>query len=97
MSKLITKKHTGAAGEEDWISVSDLMSALMMIFLLLAVFYMMFLDEENKLQKIDKQDFLSQTAAWESKLASAEKTLAEQARLLLETSTKSAEKDKLKK
>ncbi|WP_372880093.1 hypothetical protein [Psychromonas sp.] len=95
MSKLIGRKNTATTGEEDWISVSDLMSALMMIFLLLAVFYMMFLDEENKLQKIDRQEYLAQTAAWESKLESTERALAEQARLLLEADSTSAEKEKL--
>jgi outer membrane protein OmpA-like peptidoglycan-associated protein len=95
MSILNSRKNSGSPGEEDWISVSDLMSALMMIFLLLAVFYMMFLDEENKLQKIDKQEYLYETEAWESKLISAEKTIAEQERILLEARNKSAEKDKL--
>lgn len=95
MSSLITRQHTGKPGEDEWISVSDLMSALMMIFLLLSVFYMMFLDEENKLQKIDQQDYLHETAEWKSKLADAEIALAAQAGLLLEAKAENIEKDKL--
>lgn len=89
MTTLISRRNTGPAvrGEEDWISVSDLMSALMMIFLLLAMFYMMYLDENMKLQIIDEQDLVYETSEWERKLENAEKLIAEQAVLLSEVSS----------
>ncbi len=97
MSTLVAGKNRPPAGQgdDDWISVSDLMSALMMIFLLLAVFYMMYLDEANKLQRIDDEDYIAKTVGLETKLASVESRVAEQARLLLELDSKNAEKDKL--
>ena len=89
MSTLIARRQAGPTvqGEEDWISVSDLMSALMMIFLLLAMFYMMYLDEQQKLQVIDEQDLVYKTSEWERKLANAQKMIAEQTVLLSEVSS----------
>lgn len=86
MSTLIARRNAGPSvqGEEDWISVSDLMSALMMIFLLLAMFYMMYLDEQRDLQTIDEQDLAYKTSEWEEKLATSEKMIADQAVLLSE-------------
>ena len=89
MFTLIGRKNAGPTvqGEEDWISVSDLMSALMLIFMLLAMFFMMYLDKQMKLQLVDEQDLVYQTSEWERKLASAEKLIAEQAAILSEVSS----------
>ena len=89
MFTLIGRKKAGPTvqGEEDWISVSDLMSALMLIFMLLAMFFMMYLDKQMKLQLVDEQDLVYKTSEWERKLASAEKLIAEQAAILSEVSS----------
>ncbi|MGB5438353.1 MAG: hypothetical protein WBN57_01570 [Gammaproteobacteria bacterium] len=63
------------------------MSALMLIFMLLAMFFMMYLDKQMKLQLVDEQDLVSRTSEWERKLASAEKLIAEQAAILSEVSS----------
>lgn len=84
MSSLTAAKQNSGTvqGEEDWISVSDLMSALMMIFLLLAMFYLIYLDEDKKLQAMDQEILITEKGELEAKLTGAEKMIADQAEML---------------
>lgn len=86
MSTLIARPNNNPTvhGEEDWISVSDLMSALMMIFLLLAIFFLMYMDEDKKRQAIDEQVLVAKTGDLEQQLAGAKQMVADQARLISE-------------
>ncbi len=68
--------------EEQWISVSDLMSALMMIFLLLSLFYMIQLDEDRNKVAIDYEKLLIKSKNLEENEANAQRLLAEKAKLL---------------
>lgn len=88
MSILSKKKSSDNRQEctaSHWISVSDLMSALMMVFLLLAVFYIMSYDDTNKAQALANDNLISKTVSLEAALAVAEKSLSENAERLAET------------
>lgn len=51
MGRLISKKHQALQGESHWIPLSDLMTGLMMIFLLISVLYMMQVQAQAKKTK----------------------------------------------
>jgi len=87
MSILSTKKSAGSQddGAAHWISVSDLMSALMMIFLLLAVFYMISYDEDHKAQAMEQNAFVSKTVSLEKALVLSKEALVKKTARLAET------------
>jgi len=76
------KKKPDQVGEEHWISVSDLMSALMMIFLLLSVFYMIYLSETTRLEDLEQRELIAEAGGLADKLAVAETAVEEKTRLL---------------
>jgi len=78
-----SKDKSEYQGEEHWISISDLMSALMMIFLLLAVFYMIYWTEAKRLEEVEQEKFLvtagdltAQVAIYETAIEEKDKLLA---------------------
>lgn len=65
-----------------WISVSDLMSALMMIFLLVAVFYIVSFDQQQKVQAMDQTTYIEKAEELENMLAVSKKELSDKDKLL---------------
>jgi len=57
----VFSRERDLVNEEQWISVSDLMSALMMIFLLLSLFYMIHLNEERTAQTFSYELLVAKT------------------------------------
>ncbi len=78
------KDNSDYQGEEHWISVSDLMSALMMIFLLLSVFFMVYWTEAENLER---KDLLAKAGELSAKVATYETTIAEKDNLLAKTTS----------
>ena len=81
-----SKEKSDYQGEEHWISVSDLMSALMMIFLLLSVFYMIYWTEAKRLEDLEQQDAAAARASeLAAQVAVYETTIAKKENLLTQT------------
>jgi len=83
----ITKGRVDSQNEEHWISVSDLMSALMMIFLMLAVFYMIYYSDFKKTQQVEHQILSTKAGELARELAGAEKLVADKSKLLTEATS----------
>ena len=79
-----SKAKSDYQGEEHWISVSDLMSALMMIFLLLSVFYMIYWTEAEDLEQ---KELLAKAGELSAQVATYETTIAEKDNLLAKTTS----------
>ncbi len=71
-----------SSGEEHWVSVSDLMSALMMIFLLVSLFYMIQIQDERKAKIVDKDRLLIEIKNLEEKEQNAQLLLDDKDKLL---------------
>jgi outer membrane protein OmpA-like peptidoglycan-associated protein len=71
-----------SVGEEHWISVSDLMGALMMIFLLLALFYMIQIDEDKETKIIDDGQLLVEKKNLDRQEANSRLLIAEKDRMI---------------
>ncbi len=80
----ITKGRIDSQNEEHWISVSDLMSALMMIFLMLAVFYMIYWSDFKKTKLVEHEILSTKAGELARELAGAEKLVADKTKLLTE-------------
>ncbi len=83
----ITKGRVDSNNEEHWISVSDLMSALMMIFLMLAVFYMIYWSDFKKTKQVEHEILSTKAGELARELAGAEKLIGNKAMLLTEVTS----------
>jgi len=83
----ITKGRVDSHNEEHWISTSDLMSALMMIFLMLAVFYMIYYSDFKQTKEVEHEILSTKAGELARELAGAEKLVSEKTKLLTESTT----------
>ena len=83
----ITKGRFDSQNEEHWISISDLMSALMMIFLMLAVFYMIYWTDFKTTKQVEHEILSTKAGELARELAGAEKLLADKTKLLTEATS----------
>ncbi len=83
----IKKGQVDTQNEEHWISVSDLMSALMMIFLMLAVFYMIYWSDFQEKQQVEHEILSTKAGTLARELAGAQKLVSDKTRLLTETTS----------
>lgn len=83
----ISKGRIDNQNEEHWISVSDLMSALMMIFLMLAVFYMIYWTDFKEQKQVEHEILSTKAGDLARELAGAQKLMSDKDRLLTETTS----------
>ncbi len=84
----ITKGRVDSQNEEHWISVSDLMSALMMVFLMLAVFYMIYYSDFRKTKQVEHEIMSTKAGELARELAGAERLIGDKTKLLTEATTR---------